>query len=303
MRKDDVLAWAARLANGRSLDTQRGTRLVFKRIFQIAEESALILQNPSNWLTAIKPVKTLATKPKHELTPAQFAIILATMAKGRGPSRRAGELAALLLYSGARLSEMVGNKTKGSAGVRWCDVDFEANRLTLDTAKRRKNSRERVTRIVPLNGPLRALLEGLRTRYNSDGPTDRVSKVAECQNTMRSACRKLGGEYANLKLTHHDLRHLNATWQVQAGIDFAAVAGILGHLDGGMLLARTYSHLQQSHLQASAVKLSAFLTPAPPAPQPAASPIQPTVPPLAKDPPASLPPPAGSSSNPKLPAD
>jgi hypothetical protein len=43
------------------------------------------------------------------------------------------------------------------------------------------------------------------------------------------------------------LRHYFATCAIESGLDVPTVARWLGHKDGGALLMKIYSHLQQAH--------------------------------------------------------
>ena len=83
-----------------------------------------------------------------------------------------------------------------------------------------------------------------------------TSKVA--RKSLLGACRRLHADGNRLvaRLTHRDLRHLFATWCIEAGIDIPRVPDLLGHKDGGALLLRTYRHLRAEHLHAAVRKLN-----------------------------------------------
>ncbi len=70
-----------------------------------------------------------------------------------------------------------------------------------------------------------------------------IVKTASAKKCLMTACRKLG--LANF--THHAMRHFFATCAIESGVDIPTVARWLGHKDGGALLMKTYSHLQQAH--------------------------------------------------------
>src|SRR5690606_6598139 len=57
-------------------------------------------------------------------------------------------------------------------------------------------------------------------------------------------------------LGFHDFRRFFATMAIQQNIDIKTVAKWLGHLDGGVLVARTYADVLASHRQAMARRLS-----------------------------------------------
>ena len=69
---------------------------------------------------------------------------------------------------------------------------------------------------------------------------------------MISACRNADLPH----FTHHHLRHFFCSNAIEAGIDFKAIAGWLGHKDGGLLVAKTYGHLRDEHSAAMAKKMT-----------------------------------------------
>jgi hypothetical protein len=64
---------------------------------------------------------------------------------------------------------------------------------------------------------------------------------------------KADAEMSDFKF--HDLRHFFASFSVMSGIDTLTVASWLGHADGGVLLAKIYSHLDPKHKRESAAKI------------------------------------------------
>ena len=44
--------------------------------------------------------------------------------------------------------------------------------------------------------------------------------------------------------THHTMRHFFCSNCIEAGVDFKVIAGWLGHVDGGVVVAKTYGHLR-----------------------------------------------------------
>ena len=54
----------------------------------------------------------------------------------------------------------------------------------------------------------------------------------------------------------HDFRHYFASACVMAGIDYMTIAKWLGHQDGGILVGKTYGHLNDEHQRNAAAKLS-----------------------------------------------
>ena len=62
----------------------------------------------------------------------------------------------------------------------------------------------------------------------------------------------------------HDCRHFFASYCVMAGVDTMTIASWLGHSDGGVLIGKTYGHLNPQHKRVAAAKVS-FTQPETPA--------------------------------------
>jgi hypothetical protein len=43
---------------------------------------------------------------------------------------------------------------------------------------------------------------------------------------------------------------------IETGVDFKAIAGWLGHKDGGLLVAKTYGHLRDEHSATMAKRMT-----------------------------------------------
>jgi integrase len=134
-------------------------------------------------------------------------------------------LVLILLSTGARLGEAL--------AVRWQDVDFERGMVALHTTKRASKGRRAMARYVPMNGPLRELLEGL--------PKDGEQALTISRNNIRrkfdNACELAGIGHCRI----HDLRHTFASHLVMAGKDLNTVRELLGHSTLTMTLR--YAHL------------------------------------------------------------
>ena len=78
------------------------------------------------------------------------------------------------------------------------------------------------------------------------------------KQAIATACEKAGLPH----FTPHHMRHFFCSNAIEAGIDFKAIAGWLGHQDGGVLVATTYGHLRQEHSAEMAKRMTFSLTPA-----------------------------------------
>ena len=57
------------------------------------------------------------------------------------------------------------------------------------------------------------------------------------------------------RVCFHDCRHAFASMCVMQGVNFGVVASWLGHVDGGTLIAKVYSHLAPGHMREAAQRL------------------------------------------------
>jgi site-specific recombinase XerD len=81
---------------------------------------------------------------------------------------------------------------------------------------------------------------------------DRIFGFKDIRQALASACRRAGLP----RFGHHALRHFFCSNAIEAGVDFKAIAGWLGHKDGGVLAAKTYGHLRNEHSAAMAKRMT-----------------------------------------------
>lgn len=244
-------SWAKRFHDKYNPVFCNGALNVFREILVLAGLPRDKEKNP-----AFK-VKRLGVKPKQLDLPTkdQFAQVIYEMRhSGAATCKANSELATFFSLTGARKKE--------SWRATWKDVNFDANEITLWCLKRRTASQERLTRTIPMVPALRAFLEQLKADYNPK-PEDNICKVKTCDEALTAACKKVGCQ----RLTHHDLRHLFATWCIEAGVDIPTVSRWLGHSDGGVLAMKTYGHLRREHSQAMAKRITFDLQPVQPVKQ------------------------------------
>lgn len=185
--------------------------------------------------------------PRKELnlpTADQFNRLVNVIAtSGAAQARDCADLVMFLAFSGSRISE--------AKQATWADVNFENNELAVHCLKRRATSDETRKRIVPLVPAMRQFLIQLH-QTRTLKPDDAICRVHECQGALTRACKIVGCH----RLTHHSLRHLFATFCIEAAIDIPSVSRWLGHSDGGALAMRTYGHLRREHSQRMAERVT-----------------------------------------------
>jgi integrase len=188
-----------------------------------------------------------APPPKRELiTPAEFKNLIQA---ARRCCKKNGEQLAdylqFLAFSGAREKEAL--------RVRWLDVDFKNERVTIGADRLTKNWE---TRRVEFNPQLRALLRDMKKRRPPDSswlfPSPRRGPRDEHAKSFRESL-KMARKAADIEwVGFHDLRHYFCSVCVMAGIDFMTIAAWLGHKDGGILVGKVYGHLLDEHRQKAA---------------------------------------------------
>jgi integrase len=180
--------------------------------------------------------------PKRTLvTPTEFDRLI--YAAKNDCEKNGGQLAdylRFLAFSGAREKEAL--------RIKWADVDFERERVTIGADRLTKNWESRTVEFNPQVG---ALLHEMHARRAPDcswlfpspqrGPRDEHAK--SFRESLKIARKAAGLEWVGF----HDLRHYFCSVCVMAGIDFMTIAAWLGHKDGGILVGKVCGHLLDEH--------------------------------------------------------
>jgi len=222
--------WAETRSKEISARTFNYEREVLRRILDYAVREGVILNNPALVISKLKARKLAPVIP----TKAQFRQLIATMREARADALPAADLCEFLAYSGCRLGEGV--------AVRWSDIDFERQAFTISGGETGTKNYE--FRAVPLFPALDTFLKRyLEELGGMPPPEETISQIKSAKKAMAAACQKADLPH----FTHHHLRHFFCSNAIEAGIDFKAIAGWLGHKDGGLLVAKTYGHLRDEH--------------------------------------------------------
>ena len=160
----------------------------------------------------------------------------------------------LLAYCGAREQEAI--------ALRWPDVDFERDQLTIGASGDTKN---RTGRVVDFNPKLRAHLMDMHKRCAPDSQwlfasPQRGDKDIHAR-TFRESLKLVRAHAAREQPTlaakaFHDLRHHFISYAVMSGIDLMTIASWAGHKDGGILVGKVYGHLADSHKKEQAQRMN-----------------------------------------------
>jgi integrase len=195
-------------------------------------------------LRELPRIKTLdeAPPPKRDLiTPAQFDRLITTAENAcEKNGQQLADYLRFLAFSGAREKEAL--------RIKWADIDFARERVTIGADQLTKNWESRT---VEFNPRLGTLLREMLARRAPDcswlfpspqrGSSDEHAK--SFRESLKIARRAAGIEWIGF----HDLRHYFCSVCVMAGIDFMTIAAWLGHKDGGILVGKVYGHLLDEH--------------------------------------------------------
>jgi integrase len=236
----DCESWRNRRIAECAPATFRHELRTLKTIFEYAIEHGIIYNNRAR---RIKRPRLVATRGKNVPTREQFPLLIAAIRSNNGKpdAKNGADFVELVAYSGMRKAE--------AAALKWQDVDFAKNQLTVTGGTNRTKNYE--TRSVPISAELHGLLSRLRAGAQP-APTDYVTRIDNPRKCILTACRKLGFP----EFTPHNFRDYFATTCMEAGTDVRTIAGWLGHKDGGALLLKTYAHLRQEHSQEAMKKIT-----------------------------------------------
>jgi integrase len=205
------------------------TVMILRQVLDLAVEAGARYDNPARFIKRARTRIKAPTLP----SPQQFEQLL-SLVKHKGVA----DLIRFLAYGGFRVYSEAGK-------ITWSDVDLEKGliRVRGDANEGTKNWEPRPVRMTPA---MRELVQGLAASNPNRNPNDLVMKAKQCQASIDSACKKLGIP----RFKQHDLRHLFSTRCVESGLSLPATAKLLGHKDGGTLLAKRYNHVSDDHLAA-----------------------------------------------------
>jgi integrase len=216
---------------------------LMRAIFAYGVKLGLLLKNPAEDIERRRVIHQQMQIPTRD----QFRRLIATIREsdGRADSqaraRHGATLVELLAYSGCRLSE--------ATALRWHDVDFEKNTLTITGGEGGTKNHE--SRVIPMNQALVAHLKALHDAEKPASKDETISKTANAKKCLATACRRLSYP----QFTHHDFRHFFATACIESGVDIPTVSRWLGHKDGGALAMKVYGHLREQHSRSAAERV------------------------------------------------
>jgi integrase len=216
----------------------------FKCIFNKCIEWEMIRDNPAKRIRIFK----LNNKRVRYLEKDEITTLL------RNSSDKLKNIITFAISTGMRKGEI--------QGMRWKDIDFKNNVITLPITKNGE------VRHVPICTNVKDILLNMKERSTSTVVfcDEETGESYNFRKSFETALRK-----SNIKDFHwHDLRHTFASHLVMAGIDLNTVRELLGHKSLEMTLR--YAHLSADHkmraVQLLERKLDTNLSPQTPTQEP-----------------------------------
>ena len=252
--QEDLDNWQVKRGKQISTSTFNKERGELLNILDFAVEKGIINRNPGRPDPGfrIRGLKPKQNKSKHPyiLSQTEFRNLLNEVRTFNNDApkgvirpkgvldprtQEAGNLIEFLAYSGMRVSEAI--------NIKWADVQFGGNYPSVTIRGGDEGTKNGEVRVIPLFPDLHKLLENIKKSKDVVKPEDKLFKIKSARKTLGTACEKLKMP----QVGHHAFRHYFASNAVQTGLDFKVIADWLGHKDGGLLVAKTYSHLRQEH--------------------------------------------------------
>lgn len=155
-------------------------------------------------------------------------------------------LTVLLLFTGARFSEITGasskkNKTGEETPLKWSDVNFNNSTIYF---KKTKNGNDRH---IAMHDILKETIQYLyENKVNDNVITNSAGGIIlRMPNYFMTAVEAIRPgnkeEKTKYKITAHSLRHTHASWLAEAGLDILQIKEQLGHKNIEMTMR--YAHL------------------------------------------------------------
>lgn len=236
VKPSDIATWLGKHRERISKATFNEYLRVIKKVFELAVNDRIIFENPAMGLKPLRRENPIRLTPTWE----QFLAIVKNI-RDQQFNADAEDSANFVEFLG--LSGL-GNSEAGN--LKWKDIDFQNNRITVFRNKTDQGF------VIPLYPQLRPFLQRLRKEPPSD--TESVFKIKDAKKAITGACKRLGFSH----FSHRSFRRCFITRAIELGVDFKTLAGWQGHRDGGVLIAKTYSHLRMEHSDEMAKRIVAI---------------------------------------------
>ncbi len=212
-----------------------------KSLLKLAKQEGKIDEMPTQGIIRLKH----KNKKKELLSVEQVESIIATAEKEcPRTGKQFSDYVKVCCYSGGRETEVL--------NLQWSHIHFDTELIEFSYLTKFDK-----TRFVNFNPKLKAHLLDMYARRNQDSPylfpsgRNKGKPISSFNTAMRTVETKI-----NLDFSDHSFRHYFASMCVMKGLDFMTISRWLGHADGGLLVGKTYGHLNNQHLKDAANKLT-----------------------------------------------
>ncbi len=244
-----VLAYrGALLQRGLTPSTANHHVKALRAMLKLAKTEKYISKLPMEGITPLK-VKSVERK----LFSGDDILKIGTEALRSRPitGEQFADFVLLCMYSGGRKSEV--------ANLKWDNVDWENKQLAFqgDTTKNFESRRVDFSR--NLENHLLCMKAKALPNVKFLFPSYRLGRPHRTRNAVQSFQKMVEGVRSVVGMpdfTLHLCRHYFISTCVMAGIDFMTIAKWVGHKDGGVLIGKTYGHLNREHMKKMASKLT-----------------------------------------------
>lgn len=246
----DISKWWARFCEEKRQDgkdraarTKNAVLESLLNVLKYAESSGLISHAPRPVIKHIHRPKTI----KHLSPLEEFRAVVDEMRVGYKRAVRpksddyfchSADMIEFIAYSGCRHEE----------ARRLMREDIQAHGVIIHGVKRGDD------RFIEFNRGLKEVCTRL-IRFHAEGnrgEKEPVFQIHSPRKAFERATRAVGAPHC----TMHGLRHFFITSCMEAGIVPAVIAKWVGHKDGGVLIAKTYTHVRDDHRKSEADKLN-----------------------------------------------
>ena len=224
---------AARRSNFKNATYNEYARFI-RHVFELAVKLRALPASPAEEIKGLKIETPIRITPTWE----EFQQIV-TAIRSQKYSDTAQDTADLVEFMG-----LSGAGTAECANLKGEHIHFASNRITLYRQKTDTGFS------IPIFPQLLPFLKRLEAKNNlTNGKS--VFRVASPKKALAAACERL--EFP--AYSPRSLRRCFITRAIELGVDFKTIASWQGHRDGGVLIAKTYSHLRNEHSDAMALRL------------------------------------------------
>ena len=224
---------AGRRANLKNASYNEYARFL-RHLFELALKFRVIATSPAASLKGLRVETPIRSTPSWE----QFQALVGAIRSQRF-NAEAEDSAALVEFMG-----LAGVGTAECANLHGEHIDFAAKRITLYRMKTDTGYS------IPIFPQLLPFLQKIEAK-GQILQGQKVFKIRDPKKALTAACKRLGFPH----FSPRSLRRCFITRSIEVGIDFKTIASWQGHRDGGVLIAKTYSHLRSEHSDAMAQRL------------------------------------------------